>query len=194
MSSVTAVTINLEPLVPLTDDAFYALCRANPEVKFERTSFGELIVMPPTGGESGSQNRRLTQRLGNWTDEDGMGEAFDSSTMFQLPNGAYRSPDAAWIPLERWEALSAEERNVFPPICPDFVVELRSPSDSLRAVQNKMQEYMDNGTRLGWLINPKGQQVEIYRQGQEKEVLQAPTSLLGEQVLSGFVLDLKGIL
>ena len=191
---MTAVTLNLEPLVMLTDDAFYALCQANPEVKFERTSVGELIVMPPTGGESGSQNRRLTQRLGNWTDEDGTGEAFDSSTMFQLPNGAYRSPDAAWISLLRWEALTSEERKVFPPICPDFVVELRSPSDSLKAAQNKMQEYMDNGARLGWLLNPKEQQVEIYRSCQEKEVLLAPINLSGEQVLPGFVLDLKGIL
>ena len=113
---MTAVTLNLEPLVILTDDAFSALCQANPEVKFERTSFGELIVMPPTGGESGSQNRRLTQRLGNWTDEDGTGEAFDSSTMFQLPNAAYRSPDAAWVSLLRWQTLTPEERKVFPPI------------------------------------------------------------------------------
>ena len=191
---MTAVTLNLEPLVILTNDAFSALCQANPEVKFERTSFGELLVMAPTGGESGSQNRRLTQRLGNWTDEDGTGEAFDSSTMFQLPNGAYRSPDAAWVSLLRWQALTTEERKVFPPICPDFVVELRSPTDSLKAVQNKMQEYLDNGLRLGWLINPKDQQVEIYRQGQAKEVLQAPTSLSGEQLLPGFVLSLTGIL
>lgn len=174
---MTAVTLNLELLVSLTDDAFYALCRANPEVEFERTSIGELIVMSPTGGESGSQNRRLTQRLGNWTDADGTGEAFDSSTMFQLPNGAYRSPDAAWISLERWQLLSAEERQAFPPICPDFVVELRSLGDNLKAVQNKMQEYMENGVRLGWLINPKGQQVEIYRSDEEKEILQAPTTL-----------------
>ena len=191
---MTAVTLNLEPLVILTNDAFSALCQANPEVKFERTSFGELLVMAPTGGESGSQNRRLTQRLGNWTDEDGTGEAFDSSTMFQLPNGAYRSPDAAWVSLLRWQALTTEERKVFPPICPDFVVELRSPTDSLKAVQNKMQEYLDNGLRLGWLINPKERQVEIYCQSQEKEVLQAPTSLSGEQLLPGFVLSLTGIL
>lgn len=144
-----AVTLNLEPLAPLTDDAFYALCRANPEVKFERTAKGELIVVPPTGGESGSQNRRLTQRLGIWTDEDGTGEAFDSSTMFRLPNGAYRSPDAAWISLLRWQALTPEELYGFPPICPDFVVELR---------------------------------------------LQSPTSLSGEQLLPGFVLNLKGII
>lgn len=190
---MTAVTLNLDPLVQLTDDAFYALCRANPEVKFERTAQGKLIVMPPTGGETGDRNRRLTQRLGNWTDEDGTGIAFDSSTMFGLPNGAYRSPDAAWILLERWEALTPEEREAFPP-CPDFIIELRSVSDSLSSVQNKMQEYMDNGARLGWLIDPKGKQVEIYRQGQEKEVLQAPTSLSGEDVLPGFVLQLNQIL
>lgn len=191
---MTAVTINLEPLVPLTDDAFYTLCRANPEVKFERTSVGELIVMPPTGGETGNRNIKLSARLENWAEQDGTGLAFDSSTMFQLPNGAYRSPDAAWILLERWEVLASEERQAFPPICPDFVVELRSSSDSLKAAQNKMQEYMDNGARLGWLINPKNHQVEIYRQGQEKEILQAPTHLSGEQVLPAFVLELKGIL
>jgi Uma2 family endonuclease len=120
--------------------------------------------------------------------------AFDSSTLFILPNKARRSPDAAWILLERWDALTPEERETFPPICPDFVVELRSASDSLRSIQDKMQEYLNNGARLGWLINSKGQQAEIYRQGQEKELVQAPTNLSGEQVLPGFVLDLKGIL
>ncbi len=194
MPIMTALTLKLDAIVQLTDDAFYALCQANPEIQFERTAKGELVIMPPTGGESGSRNRKLTQRLGNWTDEDKTGEAFDSSTMFQLPNGAYRSPDAAWITLERWEALSVREREVFPPICPDFVIELRSPSDSLRAIQNKMQEYIDNGARLGWLLDPQGQQVEIYRQGQEKEVLSLPTSLSGEEVLPDFVLDLRGIL
>ena len=193
MTSVT-VTINLEPLVPLTDDAFYTLCRANPEVKFERTSVGELVVMPPTGGETGNRNIKLSARLENWAEQDGTGLAFDSSTMFQLPNSAYRSPDAAWILLKRWEVLASEERQAFPPICPDFVVELRSPSDTLKAAQNKMQEYMDNGARLGWLINPINHHVEIYCQGQEKEILQAPTHLSGEQVLPAFVLELKGIL
>lgn len=191
---VTAVTLNLEPLVLLTDDAFYALCQANPEVKFERTANGELIVMPPTGGETGNRNIELAFQLQAWSRQNNLGVAFDSSTMFQLPNGAYRSPDAAWILLTRWSALTLEERKIFPPLCPDFVVELRSPSDSLKAAQNKMQEYIDNGARLGWLLNPKGQQVEIYRQGQEKEILPAPTHLSGEQVLPGFVLELKGIL
>jgi len=191
---MTALTLNLDAIVQLTDEAFYTLCRANPEVKFERTSFGELIIMPPTGGETGNRNIKLAARLENWAEQDCSGIAFDSSTMFQLPNGAYRSPDAAWIVLERWEALSPKQREAFSPICPDFVVELRSPSDSLTTLQNKMQEYMDNGASLGWLLNPQDQQVEIYRQGQDKEVLSNPTSLSGEEVLPGFVLDLRGIL
>ena len=191
---MTAVTLDLTSIVQLTDEAFYALCRANPEVKFERTAQVKLIVMPPTGGETGNRNIKLSARLENWAEQDGSGIAFDSSTMFQLPNGAYRSPDAAWIPLAGWEALTLEEREAFPPLCPDFVVELRSPSDSLKTVQDKMQEYMDNGARLGWLIDPKSQQVEIYRQGKEKEILRSPTSLSGEEVLPGFVLDLNRIL
>ncbi|MBV8886107.1 MAG: Uma2 family endonuclease [Chroococcidiopsidaceae cyanobacterium CP_BM_RX_35] len=191
---MTAVAFRLDPFIELTDEVFLKLCQANPDIKFESTAQGELIVVPPTGGETGNRNLRLTQQLGIWSDADGTGLAFDSSTLFILPNKARRSPDAAWILLERWNQLTPEERETFPPICPDFVVELRSPSDSLRAVQDKMQEYMDNDARLGWLINPKAQQVEIYRQGQEKELLQAPASLSGEQVLPGFVLDLKAIL
>ncbi|MBV9385847.1 MAG: Uma2 family endonuclease [Chroococcidiopsidaceae cyanobacterium CP_BM_ER_R8_30] len=191
---MTALTLNLDAIVRLTDDAFYALCQANPEIKFERTSLGELIVMPPTGGETGRRNLDLSMQLGIWSKQTQLGVAFDSSTMFHLPNGAYRSPDAAWIVLERWETLSLKEREIFPPICPDFVVELRSPSDSLKAIQNKMQEYVDNGARLGWLLDPQEQLVEVYRRGQEKEVLSSPTHLSGEEVLPGFVLDLRGIL
>ena len=191
---MTDVAFRLDPLMELTDEVFLKLCQANPDINFESTAQGELIVVPPTGGETSNRNFRLTQRLGNWSDANGTGLAFDSSTLFILPNKARRSPDAAWILLERWNTLTPEERETFPPICPDFVVELRSPSDSLRSIQDKMQEYLDNGARLGWLINPKGQQVEIYRQNREKEVLQAPTNLSGEQVLPGFVLDLKAIL
>ena len=190
---MTALTLNLDAIVQLTDDAFYALCGANPAIKFERTANGELIVMPPTGGETGRRNLDLSTQLGSWNKQTQLGVAFDSSTMFQLPNGAYRSPDAAWIVLEQWEALSLKEREVFPPICPNFVVELRSPSDSLKILQSKMQEYMDNGARLGWLLNPQDEQVEIYRQGQDKEVLSSPTNLSGEEVLPGFVLDLREI-
>ena len=192
---MTAVTLNLQPLVLLTDGAFHTLCRANPDVKLERTAEGELVIVPPTGGTSGRKNRNLTGQFSNWVEENlALGEGFDSSTLFQLPNGAKRSPDASWVVRRRWDGLTAQQQDGYPPLCPDFVVELRSPTDSLEELQVKMQEYMNNGTRLGWLINPKSQQVEIYRQGQEKEILQAPTSLSGEQVLPGFVLDLKGIL
>ncbi|MBD2446601.1 Uma2 family endonuclease [Nostoc sp. FACHB-152] len=191
---MTAITLTLEPVIHLNPEQFYQLCQVNPDTKLERTASGELVVMAPTGGESGSRNRRLTQRLGIWTDENGTGEAFDSSTMFQLPNGAFRSPDAAWISLERWQALSPEERRTFPPICPDFVVELRSESDTLKSLQEKMQEYLNNGTRLGWLIDPQGKRVEIYRPGKDKEVLFSPVQLFGEDVLPGFILDLSEIL
>ena len=149
--------------------------------------------MPPTGWKSGNQNIILTQRLGNWTEADGTGLAFDSSTGFKLPNGANRSPDASWVTNERLEALNPDPTR-FLPMAPDFVVELRSASDNLKTVQQKMQEYLDNGVRLGWLIDPQNQQVEVYRQGRDVEVLQSPSSLSGEDVLSGFVLDLTQIL
>jgi Uma2 family endonuclease len=191
---MSAVTVTLKSLLDLTDDAFYELCRSNPDVKFERTATGELIVMSPTGGETGDRNRRLTQRLGNWTDADNSGLSFDSSTGFKLPNGAERSPDASWVRLDRWEALPPEQRRKFPPLAPDFVVELRSASDDLDVLQAKMQEYISNGVRLGWLINPQDRQVEIYRPDQPVELLQSPQSLSGESVLPGFVLDLSRIL
>ncbi|MEO0376188.1 MAG: Uma2 family endonuclease [Cyanobacteria bacterium P01_A01_bin.17] len=191
---MNTVTLTLEPLAQLTDQQFLNLCHANPEAKLERTATGELVVMSPTGGESGRRNRRLTQQLGNWTDQDSTGESFDSSTMFRLPNGAFRSPDAAWIPLDKWNALTPEERRTFPPLCPDFVIELRSPSDALTPLQDKMQEYIDNGTRLGWLLNPQDQEVEIFRRGRPKEVLSLPTRLEGESVLPDFVLVLQSIL
>lgn len=191
---MTAITVSLKSIFDLTDEAFYKLCRSNPDVKFERTATGDLIVISPTGGETGDRNRRLTQRLGNWTDADNTGLSFDSSTGFKLPNGAERSPDASWVRGDRWDALTPEQRRKFPPLAPDFVVELRSSSDDLNALQAKMQEYIDNGVQLGWLINPQDQQVEIYRPGQPVEVLQSPQSLSGEAVLPGFSLDLSRIL
>lgn len=190
---MNTITLTLEPLAQLTDQQFLDLCHANPEAKLERTATGRLVVMPPKGGESGRRNRRLTQQLGNWTDQDGTGESFDSSTMFRLPNGAFRSPDAAWIPLEKWNTLMPEERRTFPPLCPDFVIELRSPSDSLPPLQDQMQEYIDNSTRLGWLLNPQDQQVEIFRTGQPKEILSLPAQLEGEGILPRFVLSLQSI-
>ena len=187
---MNALTVNLKPAVDLTDEQFFQLCQANRDLKFERTATGELIIMPPTGGETGNRNGRLNQQLFNWTDADGTGIAFDSSTCFKLPNGADRSPDASWIKLERWDSLTEEQKEKFPPICPDFVVELLSPSDSLKVAQEKMREYIDNGVRLGLLINRKSRQVEIYRQGKDVEVLESPATVSGEDVLNGFVLNL----
>lgn len=188
------ITVSLKSLFDLTDEAFYQLCQSNPDVKLERTATGELVVMSPTGGETGDRNRRLTQRLGNWTDEDNTGLSFDSSTGFKLHNGAERSPDAAWVRLERWQALTLEQQRKFPPLAPDFVVELRSASDDIDTLRAKMKEYIENGVRLGWLLNPQDRQVEVYRQGQPVEILQSPQSLSGEAVLPGFTMDLSRIL
>jgi Uma2 family endonuclease len=190
---MTALTLSIPPIAQLSSEQFYQLCQANRDLRIERTAKGELIIMPPTGGNTGRRNLKISQQLANWADVDGTGVAFDSSTGFKLPNGADRSPDAAWIPLEKWNSLSSEQQEKLPPICPDFVIELRSPSDALKPLQEKMQEYLDNGTRLGWLINRQNQTVEIYRQGQDVEVLQSPTTLSGEDVLPGFVLNLQAI-
>ncbi|KAB8315638.1 Uma2 family endonuclease [Tolypothrix campylonemoides VB511288] len=190
---MTALTLNLNPVIQLTDEQFYQLCQANENLRFERTATGELIIMPPTGGETGNRNAGLTAQVWLWNEQNKLGIVFDSSTGFKLPNGADRSPDASWVTLERWNALTQEQQTRFLPLCPDFVVELLSPSDSLKVAQEKMREYRDNGARLGWLINRKSRQVEIYRQGQEVEVLESPTSLSGEDVLLGFVLNLEKI-
>jgi Uma2 family endonuclease len=190
---MTALTVNLNPVIELTDEQFFQLCQANRDLRFERTATGELIIMPPVGGETSNRNGRLNQQLFNWAEADGTGIAFDSSGGFKLPNGADRSPDASWVTLERWNALTQEQQTRFLPLCPDFVVELLSPSDSLKVAQEKMTEYRDNGDRLGWLINRKSRQVEIYRQGQEVEVVESPASLSGEDVLSGFFLNLEAL-
>jgi Uma2 family endonuclease len=188
--TMNALTVKLKSVIEMTDEQFFQLCQNNRELRFERNANGELIIMPPTGGETGNKNARITQQLMNWTDADGTGIAFDSSTCFKLPNGADRSPDASWIKLERWDALTDEEKQKFPPICPDFVIELLSPSDSLKVTQEKMQEYIDNGVGLGILINRKSRQVEIYRPGKEVELLDSPATVSGEDVLKGFVLNL----
>ena len=189
--TMNALTINLKSLIEMTDEQFFQLCQNNHELRFERNANGELIIMPPTGGETGNKNARITQQVMNWTDVDSTGIAFDSSTCFKLPNGADRSPDASWIKLERWNTLTDEEKQRFPPISPDFVIELLSPSDSLKTTQEKMEEYIDNGVCLGILINRKSHQVEIYRQGKEVEVLDSPTTVSGEDVLKDFVLNLE---
>lgn len=180
--------------VPLTDRMFRLLCRANPEMRLERSPEGELVVMSPAGSGSGSRNFKIAGRLYAWIEETGLGLAFDSSTGFTLPNGAIRSPDASWVDGDRWDALAEAEREGFAPICPDFVIELRSRTDPLRDLRRKMREYRSQGARLGWLIDPIRQVVEVYRPRRKVERLERPASLSGEEVLPGFVLDLAGIL
>ena len=179
-------------LLFVTLKQFEVLALRNRDLRLERTAKGELVVNPPTGWETGKRNFSLTGQLFQWCDRhEDLGMGFDSSTGFILPNGATRSPDASWVSRSRWEALSDEQKGTFPQICPDFVVELRSRSDTLSDLQNKMQEYLDNGARLGWLLDPKHRRVEIYRPSQPVEVLDNPTQLSGEDVLPEFVLSLS---
>lgn len=197
MTPVRADVINSLPLdlstLKLTDEQFYQLCIANPEQPLELTAEGVLIVMPPVGGESGSYESELGADVINWNRRTQLGKVFSSSTVFKLPDGSQRSPDVAWVERSRWEALTQEERKKFPPLAPDFVIELKSETDRLPKLQTKMQEYRNNGVRLGWLINPQDRTVEIYRLGQEVEVIQSPFSLSGEDVLPGFTLQINSI-
>ena len=188
---MTVLTLN--PLTQLTHDDFRELCRINHDIQLELTSQGELVLMPPTGWESGKRNSNINLDLGLWNRQSKLGVVFDSSTGFRLLNGAVRSPDAAWVSQHRLEALNPDASD-FLALAPDFVIELRSASDRLKPLQDKMKEYQDNGVRLGWLLNPKDREVIIYRTGNEIEVLKSPMSLSGEEVLLGFVLDLNGIL
>ena len=188
---MTAFTIDFSPITILTDDQFERLCAANPEIKFERTPTGELVIMSPTGGETGKNNVEIAADFVIWNRNSKLGVVFDSSTCFRLPGGGDRSPDVAWIEQSCWDALTPEQKRKFPPICPDFVLELLSPSDNLSTTQAKMQEYLNSGARLGWLINPEDKQVEIYCPKQPIEILQTPTTLSGEAVLPGFTLNLE---
>jgi len=185
----------LELTLELTDEQFFQLCIDNRDLRFERTASGGLIIMPPTGSETGNFNIDLSYQLQSWSRQNKhLGIAFDSSTGFKLPDGSDISPDGAWIRRDRWDALTAEEKKKFAPICPDFVVELRSTTDSLEKLRAKMKVYVKNGARLGWLLDRKNRKVEISRQGREVEILDAPATLSGEDVLPGFVLDLSEIL
>jgi len=177
----------------VSQEQFQQLAAVNRDLRLERTATGELIVMPPTGSNTGNRNLDLEGQLWLWNRQTKLGKVFNSSTGFLLPNGATRSPDAAWISQARWDALSPEEQEGFAPICPDFVLELRSPSDNIKSLQAKMREYMENGATLGWLIDRKNQQVEIYTQDREVEILHKPTNLSGENVLPGFILDLTEV-
>lgn len=174
-------------------DDFFQFCRDNADYRIERTRKGELVVMPPTGGDTGVSNFELTGVFREWVKKDQGGKGFDSSTGFHLPDGADRSPDLAWVKLERWQSLTPEQRGKFPPLCPDFVVEIRSKSDSLRDLQDKLEEYLENGVQLGWLLDPQERKVYVYRPAQSVECLEDPATLSGEPLLKGFVLTLAEI-
>lgn len=186
-------TVTIPQSFKVTHEQFKELASANRDLRLERTEEGELIIMAPTGSETGNRNLGIEAQLWIWNRETKLGIAFNSSTGFNLPNGADRSPDASWIKLSRWEALTAEEQKGFAPICPDFVVELRSAPDNMKPLREKMQEYIKNGAKLGWLIDRKNRKVEVYRQGFDVEILDNPASLSGEDVLPGFVLDLAEV-
>jgi Uma2 family endonuclease len=188
---MTAFTISLEPVIHITDEQFYELCQANPDVKFERSAAAELIIMAPTGGETGSYNSEINADFVIWNRQTQLGKVFDSSTCFKLQKGGERSPDVAWVALERWNKLTREQQRKFPPIAPDFVLELLSPTDSLEKTQAKMQEYMSSGVRLGWLVDRDDHYVEIYRINQSVEVLRNPEQISGEDVLPEFVLNMN---
>jgi Uma2 family endonuclease len=200
MSTATFIT-EQEPLVlhfqpimeKLSDEEFYAFCRANDEWRIERTAEGDIVIMPPTGGKAGIRNFKLITQFGLWVEVDGTGKGFDSSTIFTLPNGAQRSPDLAWVKNERWQALTEKQQEKFPPLCPDFVVELRSRTDSLKTLQAKLQEYIDAGAQLGWLLDPVEKRVHIYRAGTAVEILDNPQSVSGETTLPGFTLDVQSL-
>lgn len=190
-----AIAINIPPTLTLivTHEQLVQLAIANRDLQLERTAAGELIVMPPTGGTTGKRNADIDGQLWLWNRQTQLGVVFDSSTGFHLPNGADRSPDTAWVRQDRWNALTPEQQDGFVPLCPDFVLELRSKNDNMEPLRIKMREYMENGACLGWLIDRKNKKVEIYRQNQDVEVLDNPTTLSGEDVLPGFVLDLAEV-
>ncbi len=186
-------TIELNPIIDMTDEQFFRLCQKNQDLRFERNAKGDLIIMSPTGGDTSRSNFEIYLDLGIWNRQRKLGVAFDSSGGFKLPSGANRSPDASWIPIEKWNNLTPEQRTKFLPLCPDFLIELMSPSDSLPETREKMKEYLENGMQLGWLINPKNRQVEVYRAGKDVEIFDSPKTLSGEDVLPGFILDMTTI-
>jgi Uma2 family endonuclease len=187
------VVLRLKPVLHLTDDQLFELCQLNRDWRIEYTDQGELIVMPPTGGETGNQNAELTFQVQSWARSDQTGIAFDSSTGFKLPNGATRSPDAAWVTRSRLAGLTQEQKQKFLPLCPEFVIELRSPTDNLLALQRKMQEYLDNGAQLGWLIDPLTRRVHVYLPQRPPDILEAPNTVSAEPLLPSFTLDLQTI-
>ncbi|MEH2435138.1 MAG: Uma2 family endonuclease [Nostoc sp.] len=192
-TEIIPIVLQLQPAIALTEDQFYEFCQLNSDFHIERNAAGELVIMPPTGSETDERNFNLVGQLWVWTKQDSTGVGFGSSGGFTLPNGAVRSPDAAWIKRDCWEAIPAELRKKFAPICPEFVIELRSETDNLRILQDKMQEYIDNGTQLGWLIDRKQRRVFIYRPNIAVEILDNPRRLCDEQLLHDFILDLSQV-
>ena len=187
------LVLRLEPVLKLSEDRFFALCQLNRDLRIERNAAGEMLLMSPTGGDTGGSEAEITRQLANWAVADGSGKAYSSSTAFRLPNGAIHSPDASWLPHPRLAQFSPEQRRGFIPTCPDFVLELRSPSDRLQDLQDKMAEYLANGARLGWLLDPEHRRVYVYRPGAPVERLEHPETIAGDPVLPGFVLDLRPI-
>lgn len=185
-------TWGMPPIAVRLAESFEDVVAMNPELRIEQTANGEVVFLSPTGGESGFRNAEIITQVTLWAKSHG-GYAFDSSTLFCFPNGAKRSPDASWISAERWQTLPADQRKAYPPLSPDFVIELRSESDRLVDLQEKMEEYIKNGVRLGWLIDPLLKQVHIYKPGESPEVRHAPESLTEETCLPGFLLDLRQI-
>ncbi|NEP62754.1 MAG: Uma2 family endonuclease [Symploca sp. SIO2G7] len=183
------VILNIKT-IGLSNEQFYQLCQINENWQLEETAQGELLIMPPVGAISGNRESEFNADVVIWNRQTKLGKVFSSSTIFTLPNGGKRSPDVAWVANERWEALTPEEQEKFAPICPDFVIELRSRTDSLSQLREKMQEYLNSGLQLGWLIDPQNQKVEIYRQNQSRKIVELPTTLSGEEVLPGFILEL----
>lgn len=177
----------------MNDDEFFHFCQLNRDLRIERTSEGDIIVMAPTGGKGGRQNAKLIAKISNWAEQDGTGQVFDSSTEFILPNRAGRAPDVSWVRNERWEALTEKEQEQFPPLCPDFVVELRSKTDRVKTLTAKMEEYVANGAKLGWLIDPHERKVHVYRTGSAPEILDDPETVSGEPLLKDFVLDVRAL-
>lgn len=187
------IVLRLDPEVELTDEKMLALSSLNRDLRLERTAEGELVAMPPTGWETGDKNSELNMQLRLWAKRDGTGRTSDSSGGFVLPNGALRSPDASWIKNERLETMSSAQRKKYLPLCPDFVVELRSPSDRLSVVREKMREYIENGARLGWLIDPGQKKVYVYRPGEDEREMEEPEKISGSPILPDFTLDLREI-
>lgn len=186
--------VHFEPeKLRMNDEEFFDFCQLNQDLRIEQSSKGDIIVMAPTGAKTGLRKARLTSRVLVWAENDSTGQVFDSSTIFSLPNGAKRSPDVAWVRNERWNALSAADQERFAPLCPDFVVELRSKTDRLKTLQAKMEEYITTGVQLGWLIDPVDRKVHVYRPGVEPEILDDPETVSGEPLMNGFVLDVRSL-